>query len=646
MRILFVVSGLGFGGAELMMLKLFAHIDRNRFHPAVISISKPADIAEQVRRLGIEVHVIDLLSEGFFRGVFHLFELVRRIRPDILQGWMIHGNLVALLVGVCLRVPVFWGVRHLRLLRETDKGINLFIEWVLGRVSRLPARIIYNSKAGKRHHEAMGYYPGRALVIPNGFDAARFAPSSSIRQAVRRSLAIPDDAVVIGMVARYNPAKDHRNFLEAAALLREHNRGAVFVLVGRGCERTNVELVSIINSLQLDDFVKLTGERSDVYALINAFDIGTLSSASEGFANAVGECMCCALPCVVTDAGDSGWIVGDSGITVPPRDPVSLCRGWTELIEAGPSAREARGRRARERIVSLFSIDAVAKKYEAAYLQCVSRNIDDGVVADFGEEWSRFDQSGLSPGELREMFEGYFSVFPWDALPPGATGFDLGCGSGRWAKLVAPRVGELHCIDPSDKALAVAKSTLRGLGNCRFHLAGVDNIPLPDESADFGYSLGVLHHVPDTPAALQACSKKLKRGAPFLVYLYFAFDNKPPWYRQLWRLSDFVRRFLIKFPYPVRFFVSQCLAFLVYWPLARSALLLERLGCDVGSFPLAYYRRRSLYAMRNDALDRFSTRLEKRFTKIEIDALLRASGFTRITFSDSEPYWCAVAYKA
>jgi glycosyltransferase involved in cell wall biosynthesis len=367
-RILFV-CGLGLGGAELMMLKLLAHIDRKRIHPAVISISKSADIAEQVRRLGIEVHAIDLLSaRGFFGGVFHLFELMRRIRPDILQGWMIHGNFAALLAGVCLRVPVFWGIRHSRLLRGTDKSINLFIEWVLGRVSRLPARIIYNSEAGKRHHEAMGYYPGRALVIPNGFDAEKFAPSLTARQAVRRSLDIPDDAVVIGMIARYDPAKDHRNFLAAAALLRKSTTKTLFVLAGRGCDWTNAELVSIIKGLSLGDAVKLIGERSDVHELINAFDIGTLSSASEGFANAVGECMCCAVPCVVTDVGDSGWIVGDSGITVPPKDPVSLCRGWTELIEAGPSVREARGRRARERIVSCFSIDAVAKKYEAAYL--------------------------------------------------------------------------------------------------------------------------------------------------------------------------------------------------------------------------------------------------------------------------------------
>ena len=153
-------------------------------------------------------------------------------------------------------------------------------------------------------------------------------------------------------------------------------------------------------------------------------------------------------------------------------------------------------------------------------------NLDGKTVEGFGDEWERFDQSGLPAAEHVRLFDSYFSVFPWDTLPENSEGFDLGCGSGRWAKLAAPRVGKLHCIDPSS-ALEVARRNLAKNPNCEFHIASVDVIPVDDASMDFGYSLGVLHHVPDTQAAISACVEKLKVGAPFLVYLYYAFDNRP-----------------------------------------------------------------------------------------------------------------------
>jgi ubiquinone/menaquinone biosynthesis C-methylase UbiE len=273
------------------------------------------------------------------------------------------------------------------------------------------------------------------------------------------------------------------------------------------------------------------------------------------------------------------------------------------------------------------------------------RNMDPKVVSSFGDEWSTYDQQGLDANELREMFEAYFSIFPWDKLPPNASGFDMGCGSGRWAKLVAPRVGDLHCIDPSPVALRVAKRNLAPWKNCVFHLAGVDDIPLEDASADFGYSLGVLHHVPDTAAAICSCARKLKPGAPFLVYLYFAFDNKPMWYYAIWRMSDLVRIVLARVPFRIRLIVSQIIALFVYWPLARIARVAEALGADVDSLPLSTYRSRSFYTMRTDALDRFGTRLEQRFSRRQIADMLQAAGFRDVTFSNSRPYWCALAFK-
>ena len=272
-------------------------------------------------------------------------------------------------------------------------------------------------------------------------------------------------------------------------------------------------------------------------------------------------------------------------------------------------------------------------------------NADGRTVEGFGDEWRRFDQSGLTTQDHEEMFNDYFSIFPWDKLPENSVGLDLGCGSGRWALKVAPKIKLLHCVDASKDALEVAKTNLAGMENCQFHLASVDDIPLPNESADFAYSLGVLHHIPDTASGIKACVAKLKTGAPCLIYLYYAFDNKPGWYRLIWKLSETGRFFISRMPFPLRYVTSQVIALLVYWPLARLARLLSKIGLSVDSFPLSYYRDRTFYVMRTDSLDRFGTRLEKRFTKSEILKMMEGAGLKNIVFSNSKPNWCAVGYK-
>lgn len=275
-------------------------------------------------------------------------------------------------------------------------------------------------------------------------------------------------------------------------------------------------------------------------------------------------------------------------------------------------------------------------------------NLDPQVARGFGREWSTFrqDTDHLSPQQRQEIFDDYFRIFPWHLLPPGGVGIDVGCGTGRWSMLVAPRVGHLHLLDASAEALAVAKQNLSFADNVSFHANSVADIPLPSRSLDFAYSLGVLHHVPDTQAAIAAIADKLKPGAPFLVYLYYALDNRPAWYRVLWRMTDLVRLLISRLPYPLRLMASQTIAALVYWPLARGARLLCRCGLSVRSLPLAYYADKSFYVMRTDAYDRFCTRLEKRFTRAEIEHMLERAGFDNVQFSDSEPFWCAVGLKS
>jgi len=289
---------------------------------------------------------------------------------------------------------------------------------------------------------------------------------------------------------------------------------------------------------------------------------------------------------------------------------------------------------------------ALGKRGDLSTLRGPSmRNVDPGTVEGFGEEWSRFDQSSLGEEERRDVFESYFRSFPWSTLPKNAVGFDAGCGSGRWAALVAPRVGRLYCVDASARALAVARKNLAHMPNVELVEASVQDMPLANASMDFGYSLGVLHHVPDTEAALAACVAKLKPGAPFLLYLYYAFDNRPLWFRSLWRASDVVRKRISALPARARTTASEILAASVYWPLARSARALERLGMDVRHFPLAAYRHRTFYVMRTDALDRFGTSLERRFTKQQVVDLMRRVGLENIRVSD-EIFWCAVGQRA
>lgn len=273
------------------------------------------------------------------------------------------------------------------------------------------------------------------------------------------------------------------------------------------------------------------------------------------------------------------------------------------------------------------------------------KNIDAETVDGFGKEWSTYDQAGLADSERAAIFNDYFADFPWGiAGGTAAIGADIGCGSGRWALLVAPRVSILHCVDPSD-AIEVARRACAALPNVRFHRASADSLPFEDGSLDFAYSLGVLHHVPDTLGAIQSIARKLKVGAPFLVYLYYAFDNRPAWFRGLWRASDALRRAVARAPFGTRLAVTRVIAASVYWPLARSARALERIGMLPRNFPLAAYRDRSYYTMQTDALDRFGTHLEQRFTRTQIEELLRGAGFGEIAFSNHSPYWCAVARK-
>jgi ubiquinone/menaquinone biosynthesis C-methylase UbiE len=265
-------------------------------------------------------------------------------------------------------------------------------------------------------------------------------------------------------------------------------------------------------------------------------------------------------------------------------------------------------------------------------------NLDTATVEGFGKEWAKFTQEALSSEERVQVFVKYFSLIDWTKKPKKV--LDMGCGSGRWDVLVAPLVDELVAADASPQALRVAEQNVRA-ANVSFVQCTPDTLPFPDENFDFIFSLGVLHHVPDTQAAIKSLERKLAPGGRLLLYLYYSFDNRPAWFRGIWKLSDFLRRCVSRLPFFLRYIVSQVVVLFVYWPLARAAKLLP----VPESWPLKFYADRSFYFMRTDALDRFGTKLEKRFTKQQIVVMLEAAYLEDVRFSDGDPYWVCTASK-
>ena len=271
--------------------------------------------------------------------------------------------------------------------------------------------------------------------------------------------------------------------------------------------------------------------------------------------------------------------------------------------------------------------------------------IDQKVIKDFGNEWDNFDQSTIEDKDLFKAFNQYFEIFPKNILNKNNEGFDMGCGSGRWSKLISPLVKKLNCLDPSLKALNVAKKNLANHQNVNFYNKGVNETHLKPDSQNFGYCLGVLHHITDTQMGIRSCYNLLKKNSPFLIYLYYRFDNKPFWFKIIWKISDFLRKFISRLPFKIKKTITFLIAISIYYPFSRISKIFERLGFDVNNFPLSYYRNKNFYFMATDSLDRFGTKLEKRFTKKEIEKMLLDAGFVDIKFSKNAPYWVALAWK-
>lgn len=270
-----------------------------------------------------------------------------------------------------------------------------------------------------------------------------------------------------------------------------------------------------------------------------------------------------------------------------------------------------------------------------------SDNIDHEVVGSFGAEWSKFHD--FDNKELIKIGEEYFDILDHSMINKNTYGIDIGCGTGRWTKCLLDRVGFMEAIDPSE-AIFAADKLLDGASNVRLSIASTDNIPFPDETFDFGMSIGVLHHIPNTPRAMADCVKKVKKGGYFYTYLYYSLDNKGTFSKALLSVVTGIRQVVSRLPAGVKKVVCDLLAVFVYMPFVLLARFFWVIGLKkiAVKIPLSSYRNKSFYIIRNDALDRFGTKLEQRFSKKEIIEMMTQAGLENIIVSDKEPYWHAV----
>jgi glycosyltransferase involved in cell wall biosynthesis len=369
MKVCHVITGLDVGGAELAlcgMLEALSEPDNT-----VVALRGESALSARVASAAPLSHLAMNPGRATPRDVVRLRNVLRRDRPDVIHAWMYHANLAASLAMTGLRTPVIWDIHHSLSDLASEKRKTRAVIRANAWLSRLPTRIRYVSALAAKQHARFGFSARRALVIPNGYDTDMLRPDSDARARIRRELRTDPGALVIGMVARMHPTKDHANFLEAAARFLPGHPGTVFVLVGEGVSDGNPTLLAAIERLGLRPHMRLCGKRADIPAVNAAFDIATLSSRGEAFPNAVAEAMACGTPCVATDAGDAALIIGETGVVVPPRDAAALSRGWARLADLSPSERAALGLRARERIVECFARKAIAHRFVDLYRELV-----------------------------------------------------------------------------------------------------------------------------------------------------------------------------------------------------------------------------------------------------------------------------------
>ncbi len=366
-----IITGLDTGGAETMLANLLSRLDPERCPSEVVSLTSVGDVGVRLREQGVRVRALGLRAAlPGPRLLARLAGWIRASRPDAVQTWMYHADLVGGLAAARAgRVPVVWGMHNSSLDPHGSRLLTRGLVRVLAALSsRVPRRIVNVSRVSRDLHVRLGYPADKMVVIPNGFDLERYRPDAATRAVTRQALGFDAEARVVGLAARYDPQKDFGNFVAAAGRLADRRPDVRFLLCGAGVTWDNRVLAESIRASGLGERCHLLGLRDDVPALLAACDVVTSASAyGEAFPMAIGEAMSCAVPCVVTDVGDSAYLVGETGLVVPPRDVAALADAWERLLSAPASERAERGARARARIAAHFELGAIARRYEEVW---------------------------------------------------------------------------------------------------------------------------------------------------------------------------------------------------------------------------------------------------------------------------------------
>ena len=369
-KLCWVSTGLNTGGAEKMLVKVLKNIDRSKFSPVVVSLIDEGTLGNTIKEMGVPVFCLHMNTIlGFFLAPFKLAYIFYKIKPDVIQGWMYHANLLAWVAKQfsARDARIYFGIRHtIYDYRLESKNTRLVIR-LNAVLSKYTAGVLFNSYLSLDRHKMLGFLNKNLIVIPNGFELDDFFPDNDFRHKVRCDLQI-NDKKVVGLIARFDAAKDHYNFLQAASIVSQSISNVVFLLVGRGITLDNSILNQWITELKLEDKVLLLGERSDIPAINNALDVACLSSYMEAFPNVIGEAMACGIPCAATDVGDIRAIVGETGLVVSPRHHIELADAILSLLTLPPDTLDKMGVMARERIVCDYDIKKITVAYENCYL--------------------------------------------------------------------------------------------------------------------------------------------------------------------------------------------------------------------------------------------------------------------------------------
>ena len=374
-RIAHVINSFEYGGAEAMLCNLLLRTDRRRFEPFVVSLIDDLTVAGPVLRAGIPLVTMNMRPGAPNPlAVLRLAAHLRRIRPDVVHTWMDHSNLIGGVAARLARCPrVVWGIHHSDHVIGIAKRSTLMTVAACARLSdRIPSRIVCCSRHASRLYAARGFATDRLATIPNGFDTARFRPDPAARADVRLELGLPPGVPLIGLIARYDPLKDHATFLRAAARLVGPRPDARFLLCGANVSHANKTLATLVDSLGLAGRCHLLGPRNDIPRINAALDLAASSSISEAFPLALGEAMSCGVPCVATDVGDSALIVGPAGRIVPPSEPRAFADAMQDILSLATQTRAELSRAARDRIRELFELDIVTRRYEVLYESLVA----------------------------------------------------------------------------------------------------------------------------------------------------------------------------------------------------------------------------------------------------------------------------------